>query len=125
METFWDFFWFMLWAFLWIIWIMLLFRVFADIFRSDSSGMAKAGWTLFVIILPFLGVFVYLIVNGGDMATREMASVAAIDRAQQDYIRSVAGSGSTADELEKLAALRERGVISDSEFEAQKASLLG
>lgn len=125
MDTFWDFFWFMFWAFLWIIWIMLLFRVFIDIFRSESSGWAKAAWSIFVIILPFLGVFVYLIAEGGDMARRDVASAQAVDQAQRDYIRSVAGSGTSADELDKLASLRDRGVISDSEFEEQKAKILG
>lgn len=125
MDTFWDFFWFMFWAFLWIIWIMLLFRVFIDIFRSEGSGWAKAAWSIFVIILPFLGVFVYLIAEGGDMARRDVASAQAVDQAQRDYIRSVAGSGTSADELDKLASLRDRGVISDSEFEEQKAKILG
>jgi hypothetical protein len=124
LETFWDFFWFMFWAFLWIIWIMLLFRVFADIFRSDSSGWAKAGWIIFVIILPFLGIFIYLIVEGGNMARRDQATAQKVDQAQRDYIRSVAGSGGTADQLEKLASLHNRGVISEDEFQSEKAKLL-
>jgi Short C-terminal domain/Phospholipase_D-nuclease N-terminal len=125
LDSFLDFFWFMLWAFLWIIWIMLLFRVFADIFRSDSSGWAKAGWTVFVILLPFLGVFVYLIAEGGNMARREVATAQAVDQAQRDYIRDAAGtSGGVAHELERLAALKDNGVLSDTEFEAQKAKLL-
>lgn len=126
MTTFLDFFWFMLWFFLWVIWLFLLFRVFADIFRSDHSGIAKAGWIIFVIVLPFLGVLVYLIANGNDMAQRDAASVQAAEQAQQDYIRSVADSGSSpADQLEKLAALRDKGVINESEFNAQKAKILG
>jgi hypothetical protein len=124
LETFWDFFWFMFWAFLWIIWIMLLFRVFADIFRSDSSGWAKAGWIIFVVILPFLGIFIYLIVEGGNMARRDQATAQKVDQAQRDYIRSVAGSGGTADQLEKLASLHDRGVISEDEFQSEKAKLL-
>lgn len=119
-----DFFWFMFWAFIWIVWIILLFRVFADIFRSDTSGWAKAGWTVFVIILPYLGVFIYLIAEGGNMAKREVATAQAMDQAQQDYIRSVAGSGSTADQLDKLASLHDRGVISDEEFQSEKAKIL-
>lgn len=115
MDTFLDFFWFLLWLFLWVIWIMLLFRVFADVFRSDHSGWAKAGWTVFVIVLPFLGVLVYLIAEGSNMAQRE---------AQREYLRSVAASGGMPDQLEKLASLHERGVINDAEFEAQKAKLL-
>ena len=124
MSSFLDFFWLMLWFFLWVIWIWLLIRVFADIFRSDNSGMAKAGWVLFVVVLPFLGVLVYLIAQGGDMASREIASAKAMQKAQADYIREVAGGGGVAGELEKLASLRDSGVISADEFEAQKAKLL-
>jgi hypothetical protein len=123
-SSFMDFFWFMMWAFLWIIWIMLLFRVFGDIFRSESSGWAKAAWTIFVIILPFLGALAYLIAEGDRMGQREAAAAQAIDQAQRDYIRDVAGSGSTADQLEKLSSLRDRGVISEAEFQAEKAKVL-
>jgi hypothetical protein len=124
-ETFLDFFWFMLWFFIWVIWIMLLFRVFGDIFRSESSGWAKVGWVLFVVVLPYLGVFIYLVTQGGKMAEREVASMKAMDEAQRAYIREAAGSGGgTADELEKLASLRDRGVIDATEFEAQKRKLL-
>lgn len=125
METFLDFFWIMLWFFAWVIWIMLLFRVFADIFRADQTGWAKAGWMLFVLAMPFLGVLVYLIAQGGNMADREWAIMRAKEEMQRSYIRSIAGpSASTADELEKLASLRERNVISDAEFQAQKAKIL-
>jgi hypothetical protein len=124
-SSFLDFFWFMLWFFLWVIWIWLLIRIFADIFRSESSGWAKAGWVLFVVVLPFLGVLVYLIAQGGDMAQREMKSARAVQKAQADYIRDVAGGGGgVASELEKLASLRDSGVITADEFEAQKAKLL-
>ena len=123
METFADFFWFMLWFFLWVIWLMLLFRVFGDIFRSDASGLAKAGWILFVLVLPFLGVLVYLVTQGNNMAQRDVETMQAIDDAQKAYIRDAAGV-STADELEKLSALVQKGVLSDEEFQAQKAKLL-
>jgi hypothetical protein len=124
-EGFFDFFWLMLWFFLWIIWIWLLIRVFGDIFRADVSGWAKAGWMVFVLILPFLGVFIYLITQGDDMGRREVERIQAIDQAQRDYIRDAAGaSGGVAEELEKLAALKDRGVISDAEFESQKSKLL-
>lgn len=126
MDTFLDYFWLMLWLFLWIIWIMLLFRVFADVFRSDQSGWAKAGWTIFVILLPFLGVLVYMITQGGNMARRDVEVAHAVEQAQRDYIRSVASSGGgLASELEALASLRERGVITEEELAAQKARLLG
>jgi hypothetical protein len=126
LDTFLDFFWIMLWFFAWVIWIMLLFRVFADIFRADQSGWAKAGWILFVLVLPFLGVLVYLIAQGGNMADREWAIMREKAEVERSYIRSIAGSpASTADELEKLASLRDRGVISDAEFQVQKARILG
>ncbi|MFZ0015641.1 MAG: SHOCT domain-containing protein [Acidimicrobiia bacterium] len=125
MDSFLDFFWLMLYAFIWIIWIMLLFRVFADIFRSDSSGWAKAGWVIFVIILPFLGVLVYLIAQGGNMAKREVATAVEMDQAQREYIRDAAGSSAgVADELERLSGLKDRGVLTETEFETQKAKLL-
>jgi hypothetical protein len=124
-SNFLDFFWLMLWFFLWIIWIWLLIRIFADVFRSEMSGWAKAGWVLFVVVLPFLGVLVYLIAQGGDMAQREMDSAKAVQKAQRDYIREAAGTGGgVAGELEKLASLRDSGVITAEEFDSQKAKLL-
>lgn len=125
MDTFWDFFWMILVVFLWVAWIMILFRIVIDIFRSDMSGWGKAGWIFLLLFLPFLGVLLYLIFQGGNMARRDVETAVAVDQAQRDYIRTVAGSApSTAEELEKLAALKDSGVISDSEFESQKARLL-
>ena len=120
-----DLFWAMLWFFLLIIWIWLLISIFIDIFRSDMSGFAKALWVIFVIVLPFLGVLVYLIANGGDMQKRAMKQAADQQKAQQEYIQSVAGSGSSADELAKLNDLHDQGVLTDEEFAAQKAKVLG
>lgn len=119
-----DLFWAMLWFFLFVIWVWLLFSVFADMFRSEMSGWAKALWAIFVIVVPFLGVFLYLIVHGGKMQERSMKQAVAMERQQREYIKSVAGSESTADELAKLAELRNRGVLTDAEFDAQKADLL-
>ena len=120
-----DLFWTILYIFLLFAWIWLLISVFGDIFRSDLSGWGKAGWTIFVVLVPFLGVLIYLIVHGGDMQERNARDAIAADAAQREYIRSVAGgSASTADELGKLAALRDQGVISEQDFEAQKAKLL-
>ena len=119
-----DVFWSMLWFFLFFIWIWLLIKIFADIFRSDISGWGKAAWTVFVIFLPLLGVLIYLIVHGDDMSRRDMESVQAMDEAQRAYIRSAAGSSSTADEIAKLAALRDAGTITEEEYQAQKAKLL-
>ncbi len=119
-------FWWMLWFFMFMIWIWLLISVFSDIFRSDQSGWAKAGWVIFVIILPLLGVLVYLIAQGGNMQERSMKQAASMQAAQENYIKSVAGSGGgTADELEKLSNLHSKGVLTDEEFAAQKAKLLG
>ena len=121
-----DLFWTLLWFFLFIAWIWLLITVFTDVFRSDISGWGKAGWVIFVIVLPFLGVLIYLIVNGGKMQERAMKAQADAVAAQNAYIKEAAGSGdSSADELAKLADLHKQGVLSDDEFAAQKAKLLG
>ena len=119
-------FWTMLWLFLWIAWLMLLFRVIIDIFRSkDMGGWGKALWAIFVVVLPFLGVFVYLIARGHTMADRDAEQAQAQRAAFDAYVRDAAGSkGGTADELSKLADLKSQGVISDAEFEQQKAKLL-
>lgn len=118
----------MLWFFLFIAWLWLLFSVFGDIFRSrDLSGLAKALWTLFILVLPLFGVLVYLIVRGGGMAERTAQAHEHRDEAFRAYVRDAAaanGGTSTADELAKLAALRDAGTISHDEFDAQKAKLL-
>jgi hypothetical protein len=121
-----DLFWAMLWLFLFFLWIWLLISLFSDIFRRDDiGGWGKAGWVFFLIVLPLLGALVYLIAEGGDMAQRQVSDAKAMQKAQEDYIRNVAGGGgSAADELEKLAKLRDSGTISNEEFEAQKAKLL-
>ena len=118
-------FWSMMIFFLWFAWIMLLFRVFADIFRNhDMGGFAKALWSIFVIFLPFLGVFIYLIANGRAMGERDMAIAQQREAEFQTYVRQTAGTGGAADELTKLAALRDSGALTDAEFSAQKAKLL-
>jgi len=120
-----DIFFTMLWFFLFFIWIWLLISIFGDIFRSDKSGWGKAGWTIFVIILPLLGVLIYLISNGDQMAERSVKQATAAQAAQAEYIQSVAGSSSsTAEEIGKLAELRDSGALTDEEFAAQKAKLL-
>jgi ABC-type Fe3+ transport system permease subunit len=104
---------------------MILFRVFGDIFVSrDLSGFAKVMWCLFVIVLPYLGVFVYLIARGDDLTRHALESVSAQEASTRDYIQSVA-STSSADELAKLAALKADGTLSEAEFSAAKAKLLG
>jgi hypothetical protein len=118
--------WSLIWFFLFVLWIMLVFRIFADIFGSrDLGGGAKAVWTIFVIFLPFLGVFVYLIARGGKMASNEIAAAQRQESEVQSYIRTVAGGGTShADELTKLAGLREQGVIDEAEFATLKAKIL-
>jgi len=119
-----DFLWTMVEIFLFILWIWLAIMVFVDIFRShDMGGFAKALWVLFVIILPFLGVFIYLIARGGGMHDRAAEQAAREQKAFDTYVKQTAGSGS-ADEIAKLADLRSKGAITDAEFEAQKAKLL-
>ena len=119
-----DVLWALLVFFLFIIWIWLLITVFIDIFRSDISGWGKAGWVILVIILPFLGVLIYLIVNGQSMQERRVADYTSAQAAQDDYIRSVADSSSPADQLEKLKKLHDQGALTDQEYEAQKQKVL-
>ena len=120
-------FWSMLYFFLFFIWIWLLIVVFGDIFRShDMGGFAKALWVIFIIILPFLGVFVYLIARGGSMHERQAQQAAQQKAAFDSYVRQTAGSegSDTASQLSKLADLKSQGVLTEEEFQAQKAKLL-
>jgi hypothetical protein len=122
-----DLFWTTLWFFLFFAWIWALVLIFGDIFRSrDLSGWGKALWTIFVVLVPWLGVLVYLIVRGGSMAERNVREAAAREQATQQYIQSVAsqGTSSTADEIGKLAQLRDSGVLTPEEFDAQKTRIL-
>src|SRR5690349_18331407 len=109
--------WSMLWFFLFFIWIWLLITVFADIFRShDIGGFAKTIWVLFVILLPYLGVFVYLIARGHKMSEHAMQAAQAQDAAARAYIQQAAGTApSASDELARLADLKAQGVIDDAE----------
>jgi len=119
-------FWSMLWFFMFFIWIWLLVMVFSDIFRShDLGGFAKTLWVLFVIIVPYLGVFVYLIARGHKMHEHAVEAAEAQNAAARAYIQQAAGtSGSSAEELSRLADLKEKGVISDDEFQKLKAKAL-
>ncbi|MGA2836379.1 MAG: SHOCT domain-containing protein [Acidimicrobiales bacterium] len=122
-----DLFGTMLGLFVFFIWFWLLIVVFGDIFRShDLSGGAKALWVIFVIVLPFLGILVYLIARGGSMHERAAQAAEQQQKAFDAYIKQAAGSSGTSstDELVKLADLKSKGVITDAEFEAQKAKLL-
>ena len=114
-----------LWIVMLVVWIMILWRVFGDIFRStDLGGGAKAAWCIFVIFLPFLGIFVYLIARGNDMGKRDLEIAAAQEKEFRAYVQQTAGSGGTASELERLAALKDSGVLTQQEFDQQKAKLL-
>lgn len=117
----------MLWFFLFFIWIWLLITVFADIFRSDDlGGWGKALWTIFVIFLPYLGVFVYLIARGKKMGEHAVRDAQRQDEQMRAYVQSVAGPGtSTADQIAKLHDLQVKGAITEAEFQAEKAKLLG
>jgi hypothetical protein len=116
--------WSMLWFFLFIIWIYVLFVIFGDIFRSeDLSGGMKAFWVIFVIILPWLGILVYLIVRGSGMHERALKQAQQAQSEFNQYVRDTAGS-SPADQLTKLADLKAQGAITDAEYEAQKAKIL-
>ena len=121
-EVFWSF----LWFFLFFIWIWLLIVVFSDIFRSDDlSGWGKALWVIFVVILPYLGVFVYLIARGRHMQEHAEADAKQRDTEFRQYVQSAtSSSGGSAEEIAKLADLRDKGVISEAEFQQAKAKAL-
>jgi len=118
-------FWTIFEIFLWILWFWVLIYVFVDIFRSrDLSGWGKALWFIFVLIIPLIGVLVYLIARGGKMHEHAVQEAQQQDQEFRAYVQQAAGSGSSADQLAKLADLRDRGVITPEEFEREKAKIL-
>lgn len=119
-------FWTMLWFFVWIMWFVLLVRVVLDIFRDDDlNGWAKAGWLAFCLVLPFLGVFVYVVARGKSMGRREIAQAQKQQEAFNAYVREAAhGGGSGVEELARLSDLRSRGDITDEEFARAKERVL-
>jgi hypothetical protein len=123
-----DLFWTILYLFVWIIWIFLLMRIIGDIFRSpDLSGWARGGWVVLLVVLPFFGALAYIIFRGAGMHTRENRQQLVNEDALQRYFQHLGNGGhghSTADELSKLAALRDQGVLTGDEFAAQKAKIL-
>ncbi|WP_329286351.1 SHOCT domain-containing protein [Streptomyces sp. NBC_00691] len=126
-----NLFWTMLWFFLWIMWLFLLFKVIGDIFRDHSlNGWAKAGWLVLCILLPYLGVLVYVIARGKSMGERDVKRARESEAAFQDYIRKTAstqeggGGGSATQELARLAELKDKGAITPEEFEKAKARVL-
>ena len=124
--TFLDVFWSMLVFFVWVLWFILLFRVIIDIFsRHDIGGGGKVLWILFVILLPFLGVFVYLIAENDGMTQRTIAKAQAQQQQMDEYVRTTAGTGGgAAAEIDKAKQLLDSGAISQSEFDAIKAKAL-
>jgi hypothetical protein len=120
-----NIFWSLLEFFLFFIWIWLAFMVFADIFRShDMGGAAKALWVIFIVVLPYLGVFVYLLFRGGDMHERAAVQAALEHKMFNQNLRHFGNRSSTADQLHELADLKDRGFITDAEFQAEKAKIL-
>ena len=120
-----DLFMTMLWFFVFVIWITTVIVVIFDIFRSaDLSGWGKAGWFILVLFLPIIGVIAYLLARGAHMAVHRQQDIDARDEAMRDYVRSVGGETTKAGELEKLASLRDRGILTEEEFATEKAQLL-
>ena len=120
-----DVLWTMLVFFLWISWFIVLFHVVGDIFRRrDASGAKKTLWLIFVLFLPFIGVFAYLIANSDDMARRNLEQARAAQSQMDDYVRNVAASGGAAGEIERAKQLLDSGAITQTEFEAIKAKAL-
>ena len=124
---FFDFIWSIFVIFLLVAWIWVIIGIISDVFRSsDLGGLAKGLWVLFIIVIPWLGVLAYLIIRGKGMQERGAQAMLEAKEAQRDYIQSIAGtSTSIAEELSKLAELKDNGVITETEFLAQKAKLLG
>ena len=120
-----DVFWTMFIFFIWVAWFILLFRILVDIFRRhDIGGGMKTVWIIFVLILPFLGVFIYLISQGQGMAERDMSQAQASQAQFDDYVRTVSSSGGSADEIAKAKQLLDSGAITQAEFDAIKAKAL-
>ncbi len=121
--TFWSVVLWMIWLFFIMMFFWMFVTVLADLWTDkEASGGSKAGWTILIVLLPLLGILIYLIARGDGMNQRAMAKAAAAQEAQESYIREVAGS--PADELAKLADLKDKGLLSEEEFDSAKAKLL-
>ena len=119
-----DVFWTMILFFFWIAWIWMLVMVFSDVFRRDISGWSKAAWCLFVLVLPFLGVFIYLITNGSSLTERRVHDARVSQANFDDYVRTVAADGGSAGEIERAKQLLDSGTINQAEFDQLKAKAL-
>ncbi len=117
--------WSMLWFFMFVIWIWVLIAIYSDIFRStDLSGGMKAFWVIFVLITTWLGILVYLIARGSGMTERSLAQAQGRQEQFNKYVQQTAAAASPADQIAKLAELKSQGVLTDAEFDAQKAKIL-
>ena len=119
-----DVLWTMILFFCWVAWIWMLILIFSDVFRRDISGWAKAGWCLFVLVLPFLGALVYLIANGQGLTERRVHDAQASQANFDDYVRNVAADGGSAGQIERAKQLLDSGTINQAEFEQLKAKAL-
>ena len=119
-----DVFWTMILFFFWVAWIWMLIAIFSDVFRRDISGWAKAGWCLFVLVLPFLGAFVYVIANGKGMTERRVRDAQASQASFDDYVRTVATEKGSAGEIERAKQLLDSGAINPEEYERLKTKAL-
>jgi Phospholipase_D-nuclease N-terminal/Short C-terminal domain len=119
-----DVFWTMILFFCWVAWIWILILILSDLFRRDVSGWTKAAWCIFLIFLPFLGAFIYLIADGKGMAERRVQDAQASQQQFDSYVKTVASSGGPAGEIEKAKALLDSGAISQEEFDSLKAKAL-
>jgi hypothetical protein len=120
-----DVLWTLLVFFLWVSWFILLFHILGDVFRRrDIGGGKKTVWCIFLVLVPFIGVLSYIVVNGDDMARRNVEAAAAAKGEMDEYVRSVAGSGGAAAEIERAKGLLDSGAISQAEFDAIKAKAL-
>ena len=126
MDSFWDFFWLTITFFLLMAYLVVLFQILTDLFRDkETSGWFKAIWVFFLIFLPLLTSLVYLIARGQGMAERNISAAQAAQADADAYIRSVATTGSPAEEIAKAKALHDSGAISQAEYDALKAKALG
>jgi hypothetical protein len=122
---FWDFFWLLIWSFLFVMFLMVLFQIFGDLFRDpDLSGWAKAAWVIGLIVFPFLVILIYLIARGKGMAERQAIAMRAARQSTDEYIQSVAGSSAPAEQIASAKALLDAGTITQAEFDRLKAKAL-
>jgi hypothetical protein len=125
MNSFWDFFWLLIWTYIFVAYLMLLFHIFADVFRDrDLGGFAKALWVIFLIVAPFLSVLIYLIARGRGMAERQAGAVRQAQAETEQYIQSVASAPNSADQIASAKALLDDGTITQDEYQQLKAKAL-